>query len=191
MFTYLSTISGTADLIFLACALTGVTLFALRGLLMLSGSLFGDADDADHHHEEVVPTFKFLTLHTLTGFLMVFGLLGLGLRHQLDYPFGLTLGLALLAGFFMMLLVGAIFYGASHVTSPGTIFRIEETVGLPAIVYQRITSTEDGKVQVEVRGMTRELTAKAHEGIEIDSFVHVRVVDVIDEHTVVVKLLKV
>ncbi len=191
MFTYLSSIHGSADLIFLVCAITGVTLFALRGLLMLSGSVFGDADDADHHHEDVEPTFKFLTLHTLTGFLMVFGLLGLGLRHQLDYPFGLTLGLALLAGCFMMLLVGAIFYGASHVTSHGTVFRIEEAIGLPAIVYQRITATEDGKVQVEVRGMTRELAAKAHEGAEIDSFVHVRVVAVVDEHTVVVEQFKV
>ena len=190
MFTYLSSMQGTTDLMFVACAIIGVTLFALRGLFMLIGGLLHGADDTDHHHEDVAPTFKFLTLHTLTGFLMVFGLLGLGLRHQLDYPFGLTLGLALMAGFFMMLLVGAIFYGASHVTSHGTVFQISEAIGLPAIVYQRISATDDGKVQVEVQGVTRELAARGRDGAEIDSFVHVRIVDAVDEHTVIVEQLK-
>ena len=188
MFTYLNSVRGTADLIFLVCAVVGLTLFALRGIFMLLGGLFS-GDDFDHHHEDVVPTFKFLTLHTLTGFLMIFGLLGLGLRHQLNYSFGLTLGLAFLAGFFMMFIVGMIFYGASQVTSRGTVFIINETIGLTGVVYQRIASNQEGKIQIEVNGMTRELAAKAREGIEIDSFVYVRVVDVIDEHTVIVEPL--
>lgn len=192
MFTYLSSLHGSADLVFLGCAVGGVTLFVLRGLLMLLGGMFGDVEDhSDYdHHDDLEPSFKFLTMHSLTGFLMVFGLLGLGLRQQLDYSFDMALGLAFVAGLFMMLLVAAIFYGASHLTSRGGEFSVKDAVGLPAVVYLRITPDEDGKVQVQIRGVMREIAARAGTGEMIESFVHVKIVRVIDEHTVVVELLK-
>jgi hypothetical protein len=189
MFTYLNSIRGSADVVFLICAVTGMTLFVLRGLFMFLGDIFHDAD-VDHHHEDVAPTFKFLTLHTMTGFLMIFGLLGLGLRHQLDFPFGLTLGLALMAGIFMMLLVAVIFYAASHMASSGTQFSTKRAVGLPAVVYQRITASDDGKIQVVVQGVTRELNARSVSRAAIDSFVHVKIVGTVDQTTVLVEPLK-
>lgn len=193
MFTYLNTLHGTADLVFLICAVVGVTLFALRGLLMMVGGLFGEADDLgenghdDGHHGNVEPSFRLLTMHTLTGFLMIFGLLGLGLRQQLDYPFDLALGLAMVAGLFMMLLVAVIFYGASHLTSRGGVFKIENAVGLAAVVYLRITPEADGKVQLLIGGVTRELGARAQLGVTIESFEHVKIIGVIDEQTVLVQ----
>ncbi|MBM3887370.1 hypothetical protein FJ364_05575, partial [Candidatus Dependentiae bacterium] len=132
-------------------------------------------------------TFKFLTLHTFTGFLMMFGLLGLGLRYQFEYPISVALGLAVLAGLFVMFLVGVVFYAASRLTSQGSVFRISELIGLPAVVYQKITVHEDGKVQVVVRGIVREVTARATSGEIIESFEHVRIVGVVDEHTVLVE----
>ena len=191
MFTYLNTLHGTADLVFLICAVVGVTLFALRGLLMLFGDLFGGAEeldgDGDGHHASIEPSFKFLTMHTLTGFLMIFGLLGLGLRQQLDYPFDLALGLAMVAGLFMMLLVAVIFYGASQLTSRGSVFKIGDAVGAAAVVYLRITPDADGKVQLLIGGVTRELGARAPLGVIIESFEHVKVIGVIDEQTVLVQ----
>ncbi len=192
MFTYLNSLHGTADIVFLGCAIGGVTLFVLRGLFMLFGGMLGEAGDHNDydHHDDLEPSFKFLTMHSLTGFMMVFGLLGLGLRQQLDYPFGMALGLAFVAGLFMMLLVAAIFYGASHLTSRGSVFSIQDAVGLPAVVYLRITPDEDGKVQVQIRGVMREIAARAGTGEMIESFVHVKIVRVIDEYTVVVEPLK-
>ena len=189
MFTYLHSVRGSADVVFLICAITGITLFVLRGLFMFIGDIFHDAD-VDHHHEEVTPTFKFLTLHTMTGFLMIFGLMGLGLRHQLDFSFRLTLGLALMAGILMMLLVAIIFYAASHMASSGTQFSVKRTVGLPAVVYQRITAGDDGKIQVVVQGVTRELNARSATHTEIDSFVHVKIIGTVDQTTVLVEPIK-
>lgn len=186
MFTYLNSIRGSADLVFLACALVGVTLFVLRGILMLAGSIFDDASDTEHH-DASEPVFKFLTLHTLTGFLMVFGLLGLGLRHHLDYPFDSAVGLALVAGIFMMLVVAVVFYGASHLTSQGSVFKISQLVGQPAIVYQRIEADNDGKIQVVIHGVTREVGARSQFGKAIDSFEHVKIVGVVDNYTVLVQ----
>lgn len=199
MLTYLSSqldaafaLRASTDYVFLGCAVVGITLFLLRGLLMLAGGLFADVDehhDYDHDHA-TEPSFKFLTLHSLTGFLMVFGLLGLGLRHQLDFPFEKSLGVAFLAGFLMMLIVAAIFYGAAHLTSSGEVFSAHDLIGHPAVVYLRIAPAQDGKIQVQVRGVIRELGARAH-GVEaIESFVHVKVVGVIDENTVLVTPLK-
>lgn len=192
MFTYLNSLQGTADLVFLACALGGMTLFVLRGLLMLLGGFLADADDhSDYdHHNDLEPSFKFLTLHSLTGFLMVFGLMGLGLRQQLEYPFATALVLAMGAGIFMMLIVAAVFYGASHLSSRGSVFSVRDAVGLSAVVYQRISPDEDGKVQVQIRGVLREIAARAGNGETIESFVHVKIVRVIDEQTVVVEQLK-
>lgn len=192
MFTYLNTLHGAADLVFLICAVVGVTLFVLRGLLMLVGDMFGGAEDLDGdgydgHHANVEPSFKLLTMHTLTGFLMIFGLLGLGLRQQLDYPFDIALGVSMVAGLFMMLLVAAIFYGASHLTSRGGVFSIEDAIGLAAVVYLRITPETDGKVQLLIGGVTRELGARAQQGVTIESFEHVKVIGVIDEQTVLVQ----
>lgn len=188
MFTYLNTLHGTADLVFLICAVAGVTLFVLRGLLMLSGDIFGSSESHDDgYHGELEPSFKLLTMHTMTGFLMIFGLLGFGLRQQLDYPFGLALSMAILAGFFMMLLVAVIFYGASFLTSAGNVFKIENTVGLSAVVYLQISPDADGKVQLLVGGVTRELGARAANGQPIESFAHVKIVGVIDQQTVLVQ----
>lgn len=192
MFTYLNTLHGTADLVFLICAVAGASLFALRCLLMFVGDIFGASDTLDEayddgHHGHLEPSFKLLTMHTMTGFLMIFGLLGLGLRYQLDYPLGLALAMAILAGFFMMLLVAVIFYGASFLTSVGNVFKIENTVGLAAVVYLQISPDADGKVQLLVGGVTRELGARAAHGEIIESFAHVKIIGVIDQQTVLVQ----
>lgn len=186
MFSYLNTLRGSVDFVFFVCAVAGITLFMLRSLLLLLGNVFDDVADHDHH-DHLEPSFKFLTLHGLTGFLMIFGLLGLGLRQQYNYEFTLAVGFAFVAGICMMLLVGGVFYGASFLTSNGNKFSADETVGLPATVYLRISPDIDGKIQVHVRGTVRELDAQAQDrDCTIESFVHVTIVGVIDDHTVVV-----
>ena len=178
-----------ADLVFLTSALVGATFFILRAFFSLFLGAFED-HDTDTHHGDVEPEFKLLTMHSLTGFLMIFGLIGLGFRHHMNSSVGQSLIFAIGCGLLMMVITAAIFYMASRLTSRGTVFRIEETVGKPATVYMRIEPHTDGKIQITIRGMMRELGARTKYGETLESFSHVRVTEVIDGDTVFVEQQK-
>lgn len=196
MTTYLNSVANVRlsgvfiqriDTIFLLCATVGLTLFFLRGLFFVFGGYFGDlheGEHADYEHHDVEPAFKFLTIHTLTGFLMIFGLVGLGVRYQKGFSSVSALGFSFLAGLGMMLLVAAIFYGASLLTSSGATFSVDEAVGMRGVMYLSILPPAEGKVHVTVRGITRELSARSRSGQKIEAFTHVEIIKVIDSSTV-------
>ncbi len=176
--------------IFWASATAGTTLFALRMLTALFGSAL-DVDDMDadsfeagddHHHE--ASSFKLFSLHSIAGFFMMFGWVGLACTQQFAMPYGNAFLLAFIAGAGTMLLTACIFRGALLLEGPGSIFRIEKTIGLVGTVYQRIPAHGQGKVHLMINGVTRELLAQSHDNKPIESFALVEVVNVVDHEIV-------
>ncbi len=194
MLNFFSFIKETPDLVFWATALFGTTLFFLRLCATLIGSTTDDmaefnhsfADDGEMHHSST-GSFKLFTVHSISGFFMMFGWVGLACIKQLGYSHPTSILIALMAGTTAMVLTGLIFKGAMLLVSSGTHFDIKKTVGLVGTVYQRIPNTGQGKIQLVVDGVTREVLAQSLNHCAIDSFKLVKVIKFLDHEIVLVQ----
>ena len=188
VFSFLNNSGAT---IFWISAIIGTTFFLLRVLMAVFGGAL-DVDDSDggdfelnddaHHH--TLPSFKLFTLHSMSGFLMMFGFVGLACTTQLAFSLVQSFGWAFLVGFAVMVLTACIFQGFLRLQGQGNVFAIEKTVGLIGTVYQTIPERGQGKIQVVLNGMTRELLAQSKDHECIDSFTTVKVVRVVDHEIV-------
>lgn len=86
-----------------------------------------------------------------------------------------------------MLATAYLFALALKLTSDGSVFSLESTVGQNASVYERIPAEGFGRVQMNVSGMLREIQAVSEKKIPIESFQRVTVTRVIDSETVAVE----
>lgn len=190
---FFSFLKDAPELVFWASALFGTTLFILRLLVTFIAGISEDVGDFEdltlehgHDHHSATGSFKIFTIHSLSGFFMMFGWIGLACVKQLDYSHSLSLLMALLAGFATMILTALIFKGALMLVSPGTRFDIKKTVGLIGTVYQSIPHDGQGKIQLVVDGVTREILAQSNNHSTIASFKTVRVTRALDHETVIV-----
>lgn len=182
------------NFVFWVSAVFGATLFIMRLCATMLGGLMHEWADGDDlaiedgdglHHQ--TGAFKLFTLHSMSGFFMMFGLVGLACANQLHYGHQASIIYGLLAGVVTMVLTALIFKWSRLLVSRGTRFDIITTVGLVGTVYQRISGNEPGKIQLVVDGITRELLALSCDGNDIESFQIVRVVKVLDYETVMVQ----
>ena len=175
-----------ADQLYWSLAIGGSVLFALRLIMMVFGFTSDDhemanSDDQDGH-------FQLFTMHSLTGFAMMFGWVGLGCLQQTALGPGWSCIMALCAGISMLFVTKFIFSLTGKLTSKGSDFHIEEVVGKEAMVYQSIPEKGTGKIHVTVNDALRELLAVSKTGERIDSFQHVQIIRVLNDQTVEVKL---
>lgn len=172
------------DTLFWFCALAGSGMFLIQFALNFIGLDAEDGDQGSTHN------FKWLSKQAVTGFLMMFGWIGLACKKELGYsPYASTL-IAVAAGIGAMLITGSIFKLTRKLRSSGTVFRIEEAVGKEASVYQRIPKGGVGKVSISLQDIAHELDAISLDGEEVASFSQVQVVKKADERTVVVVPIK-
>ncbi|NGX38350.1 MAG: hypothetical protein K1000chlam2_01523 [Chlamydiae bacterium] len=168
------------DSFFWFCALSGTGLFIILFISFLVGA--GNDGDADDHDGE----FRWLSKQAFTGFLMMFGWVGLTCRNQ----FGLggigTSIFSLAAGFVSMFVTGLIFKGALKLKSTGTVFRIEDAIGKQATVYQEISPNGIGKISVILNDLTHEIDAVTSHPEVLQSFTEVQIINQADDKTVVV-----
>jgi len=144
------------EVFFLVCALVGGIFVVVRLVMQFMG-IDHDADgdygtgghDFDSHHADSDVGFKILSLHGLTSFLMMFGLVGLALYRQSK------------TGTFISI-VGAIVGGLVSV------WIIK--------VYLTIPKDGTGRVLVNVSNSLREYDATSNDDEEIVSDTPVRVV---------------
>src|SRR5437868_6561442 len=169
MFVHIfSLLKESPDLVFWGSALFGTVLFLLRLCATIIGGVtdeFGDVDDfavedGDAHHS-ATGSFKLFTLHSISGFFMMFGWVGLACIKQLGYSHQASMMFAILAGIVTMVLTALIFKGALMLVSAGTRFDIKKTVGLVGTVYHHIPHDGQGKIQLVVDGVTREILAQS------------------------------
>jgi hypothetical protein len=170
-----------SDPVFWFAALAGTGLSAIQLLFNLFG---GGWEGVETSEEFDLGKFKWLSKQALTGFLMMFGWVGLTCKKELLFDLPETIACAFAAGCLSVLILGYLFKFAKTLRSPGTVFRIEDAIGQDATVYQRIPTTGTGKITVLLHNMSYELEAISQE--EIPSFTQVRIVKKIDDKIVLV-----
>ncbi|MDP1607821.1 MAG: hypothetical protein Q8L98_00730 [Chlamydiales bacterium] len=168
-----------SDPVFGYCALLGTSLFAIQLILnFLIGDVEGDG----------VLQFKWLSKQALTGFLMMFGWIGLTCKKEFQVSMPVTILFAVLGGMVAVFLIGYLFALAKKLKSEGSVFRLEEAIGKEATVYQRIPKGGSGKITLSLHDLSYEIDAISQLAEEIPSFAQVQIINKVDDKTVLVIL---
>ena len=175
----------TLQNVFLGCAIVGGGLFLLRSILMVIGMGGDDGGvdvDAGGATDGDVPvaTLKMVTIHGLTAFLLMFGLVGwLLLRNDAEAVwFAVIMGS--LAGLVTMFILAKMFQSSRKLQADGTIYP-KDIVGVEGAVYLVIRPGGIGKVQVTVRNALKVFDARAKDPTaEIKTGQRVKVVEAAD-----------
>lgn len=184
------------EIAFWICAVGGTVFFILKTLLMIVAGIDHDLDvnhDATTLGHEGVDgsdaAFKLLSINSLTGFVMMFGWIGLSAYKQFYLSGTGSFVVAFVGGSITFFITAKLFKAAGSLVDPGSQFRISETIGMSATVYQSIPAEGKGQIQIDSSGLTRELDAVSKDGESISSGQMIKVVEIIDPHTVAVRKL--
>ncbi len=181
--------------LFWFCALAGSGMFFIQFVINILGVGDHDSLDAgeaftdDGHSHTDARRFKWLSMQTLTGFLMMFGWTAITCQYEFDLQNSTTIGISLAAGIFAALIIRSIFKLAKRLMSQGSIFRIEDAIGKEAYVYHRIPKDGVGKISMTLQHFTHEIDAITDHPEDLPSFMRVKIVQINDDNTVVVKPL--
>lgn len=141
--------------VFLFCALVGGIIFVLRMVLMVMGLGDHDVHDGglDHvdGHGDSDVSFKLFSLHGLTCFFMMFGLVGLGLSRQFWVPDVIAAAIGIIAGLFTFWIIAKLFSSMTKLQSDGTL-KLSNAIGQQGKVYLTIPAEGTGQVQVAFQG---------------------------------------
>jgi len=180
------------EMFYLCCAILGGGLFLLRSVAMVVGMGGDDGHDAGDADGPIggdgTPTgdFKMVSLHSITAFVLLFGLTGfLMLRNAaaakaaavveageeaaqtalvspwFAKPWAVGV-IAFLTGLVTMFIIAKIFQMFRKLQSDGTVHP-EDAVGAEGSVYLAIRPGEIGKVQLTVRGAMKFYDARAND----------------------------
>ncbi len=195
---------SSIEKIFLVCALIGGVLFLIRTVLFFFG---GDSDaDADFDIDagvidvdaladgaeidvgeiESSTSFHIFSLHGITGFFMMFGIVGLAMSYQSKLTPLVAVGGALVAGIFTMWLVAKILISMKRLQSDGTI-QLKNAIGEEGTVYLTIPAEGTGKVQVVVQGRLLVFEARSGKMEELKTGENVRVSKVVNDTICIVE----
>jgi hypothetical protein len=183
------------DRVFLLFAVFGGLLFFVRVLLSLFGADHGDADlnaaDADFDgadsHDGGGSGLPLFSLQTLTGFFVMFGLVGLALHRGSNLGQGISVLGAFIAGVATMALMAKLTQMMFGLQSSGNL-NVREAVGRTAMVYLGIPAAGGiGKVQVEIGSRLVEMDAMTEDPIAIKTGERVTVVEVVNPGLLMVR----
>jgi membrane protein implicated in regulation of membrane protease activity len=170
------------ELFFVVCAVIGGIFVLMRMVTKfigadhsLDGGVDVDGPGLDTHHADSDMGFRILSVHGLTAFMMMFGLVGLALHRQSGMGVFVSMGGAVAAGLASVWLIGKLFALVVKLQSSGTI-SIDSTVGAQGKVYITIPAQGAGRVLVTVRNSLREYDAASVDQTEIASDTPIRVV---------------
>lgn len=182
------------EIFFLICAVIGGGFVVIKFILQLVGMDHGmqsdidvDGPDFDIHHADSDIGFKVLSLHSITSFLMMFGLVGLALYRQSNFGIFISMIGAAVAGCASVWVIGKMFLLVMKLKSSGTI-SIDDTVGAQGKVYLTIPENGTGRALINVRNSLREYDAISHNNTSISTGTPIRVVWV-DGNVLVVEVL--
>jgi len=170
--------------LFWFCALSGSALFIIKSFFSFNAGIdFSESVGEDDSGS----LFKIFSIHSIAGFLMIFGWTGLAAYKQFHLPRIQSFIFAFLLGCLMLFVIYYLFKGAGKLISRGSLFSAQLTVGKAGIVYHRIPVDGVGKIQVVVSGFLHEIYAKTNVLQEIPSFSQIRILAVVDENCVLVE----
>ena len=142
--------------------ITGVsTVFFL--IVLVSTMLGAGGDDIGDVDAEVDADtgagFQFFTFKNLVAFFTIFGWSGIACLEA-DYSKFATVSISFICGLAMMLVMAAMFYYISKLSSSGTL-KMENALNAIGEVYLTVGAnrSKSGKIQIKIQGALRELEA--------------------------------
>jgi len=134
-----------------------------------------------------VDGFHLVSIKSIISFILGFGWTGALCWDAISSPTLLAL-VSFLVGLLFMATIAFLMFQVMKLNKDNT-FRVEQTIGQPAEVYLRIPAgrQETGKITVSINGSMHELEALADE--DLATGVKVRVLEVIEGNTVLVKAI--
>jgi hypothetical protein len=183
--------------IFAGCALFGGIGLGIRIILQFVGGI-GETDvdvdadvdvdvdvdvdaDADVGGEAAAGDsdvgFSLLSLQGITGFLLMFGLVGLALRRESKVGQSVALMGAFVAGCITLYVVAKMFQWMYKLQESGTI-KLKSAVGQEGKIYLTIPEGGIGKVEVVVQGRLMVMDATCVDGNEVKTGERVQIVNV-------------
>lgn len=182
--------------IFWFCALSGSGMFLIQFIINIFGVSDHDSfDTSDVTSDNIddsgrdfadAKKFKWLSMQTITGFLMMFGWAAITCQSEFGLQNTITIVISLAAGIFAAIIIRSIFNLAKRLRSSGSIYRIEDAIGKEAYVYQRIPKGGVGKISMTLQYFTHEIDAISHHTEELPSFIRVKIIEKSDDNTVIV-----
>jgi membrane protein implicated in regulation of membrane protease activity len=171
------------EVFFLACAVIGGFFVLMKLIMQFVG---GDTDTTvdvhgdigvDAHHADSDVGFRLLSMHGISAFFMMFGLVGLALYRQSQVGVFISMIGAVAAGLASVWVIGKLFQGASRLQSSGTL-KTSDSVGSTGTVYLTIPKGGTGRVSINFRNHLREFDASEKDGAELPTGTPIRVVRV-------------
>lgn len=182
MVTAFSNFNGL-EMFFLTCAVIGGFIFIVQFILQFVG---GDANadlgvDSDFGIDSSLIDsdigFRLLSLHGLSAFFMMFGLVGLASYRQSQAGVVLSIVGAIVAGIVSVWVIGKLFQTAARLQSSGTL-KTREAIGSTGTVYLTIPEKGTGRVTINFKNHLREFDASSKTGGELPTGTPIRVVRV-------------
>jgi membrane protein implicated in regulation of membrane protease activity len=169
------------EIFFLICAIIGGFFVFFKLVMQFIG---GDTDtdgglagDLDTEHVDSDVGFRLLSMHGLSAFFMMFGLVGLAFYRQSQAGVIISIVGALTAGIAAVWVIGKLFQGATRLQSSGTLKTVD-AVGSTGTVYLTIPAKGTGMISLNFRNRLREFDATEKNGAEVATGTPVRVVAV-------------
>ncbi len=169
---------------YLICAVVGGLIFMMRTGLQMIGS---DHHGADHDvGGDADASFNLFSIHGLTGFFVIFGLVGLAMLKQSGASEGWSVVAAFFAGNAMLFAVAALSSFMLSLQSSGNL-DLQNAVGSEGSVYLSIPEAGTGKAQVTFQNRQSILEAVSEDKSAIKTGERVRVVGIVNGNVLVVK----
>lgn len=166
---------------FLICAVIGGFFVFIKLMLQFIG---GDTDvdfdtdgGVDMHHADSDAGFRLLSMHGLSAFFMMFGLVGLALYRESQAGVVLSIAGAVIAGLIAVWVIGKLFQVGINLQSSGTL-QTEHAVGSTGTVYLTIPAGGTGRVSINFQNRLREFDAVEKDGLALPTGTPIRVVQV-------------
>ncbi len=160
------------EIFFIVCATVGGAFVLIRLVMQLIGldHHVSDTDSPDvsfdGDHPDTDAGFRVLSLHSVSSFFTMFGLVGFAMYRQSKTGLFLSMAGALLAGAASVWVIGKLFALTAKLQSSGNI-QIESSVGAQGRVYLTIPAGGTGIVFVKVNDRLREYDARSNDDSEL------------------------
>lgn len=151
------------------------------------GDLGGDLADSGSVDDAGGAGFQIFTIRNFVSFLTIFGWSGIAFIHNGASPLITTIG-SFILGLIAMFMVAGLFYFFGRMVESGTM-NIKHAVGATGEVYLPIKAQRAnmGRVQVNIQGSLREMSALTDEEEDLKTGTVIKVVEIINDNILLVK----
>jgi len=181
-----------AEQVFWAIAIPSTLIF----FILLALSFFGAEAEADFETELDVDTdvgkdggvpFQFFSFKNMVAFFSIFSWTGIACLDS-GFGLGMTILISTIAGAIMMLLMASIFFFMGKMVQSGTM-KISNALNKTGEVYLPVPASRAGfgKIQINIQGSIREMSAITDEREDLKQGTVVRVKQIIDGNILLVE----